>query len=306
MRWLAAGAMIVLVGLPALWAQDDGKDKQKEPAKSKVAEEVDAIIMAHQKAISDFYKNAEEKKKNAKTDEERSKIFEGFPQADEATGKLWDLVEKNPKEKDAAITALQFIMNNSGSDEKGQKGRAKAMDLLIKDHADNAKIDAILPGLSYQPSTQAGELLRAAMEKNPSKDVKGKACLYLGSHLKQVSERIKQFKENPEQAKQMETYYGKETVAKLKDADADKIAKEAEAVFEEAGAKYGDVVLYTNPSTMKSMTIGDRVTGELFEIRNLAIGKAVPEIAGDDLDGKAFKLSDYKGKVVVLDFWGNW
>jgi hypothetical protein len=39
---------------------------------------------------------------------------------------------------------------------------------------------------------------------------------------------------------------------------------------------------------------------------NLQIGKEAPEIEGEDIDGKRFKLSDYKGKVVVLDFWGNW
>ena len=27
---------------------------------------------------------------------------------------------------------------------------------------------------------------------------------------------------------------------------------------------------------------------------------------GKDIDGKRFKLSDYRGKIVVLDFWGNW
>jgi hypothetical protein len=31
-----------------------------------------------------------------------------------------------------------------------------------------------------------------------------------------------------------------------------------------------------------------------------------PEIEGTDQDGKSFKLSDYRGKVVLLDFWGNW
>ena len=30
------------------------------------------------------------------------------------------------------------------------------------------------------------------------------------------------------------------------------------------------------------------------------------EIEGTDQDGVAFKLSDYRGKVVVLDFWGDW
>ena len=46
--------------------------------------------------------------------------------------------------------------------------------------------------------------------------------------------------------------------------------------------------------------------GELFEMHNLAIGKVAPEIQGTDVDGKKFKLSDYRGKVVVLDFWGDW
>ena len=39
---------------------------------------------------------------------------------------------------------------------------------------------------------------------------------------------------------------------------------------------------------------------------DLAIGKLAPEISGVDVDGRKFKLSDYRGKVVVLDFWGDW
>jgi peroxiredoxin len=46
--------------------------------------------------------------------------------------------------------------------------------------------------------------------------------------------------------------------------------------------------------------------GYLFEMRNLAIGKVAPEIEGEDVDGKKFKLSDYRGKVVMLSFWGDW
>ena len=33
------------------------------------------------------------------------------------------------------------------------------------------------------------------------------------------------------------------------------------------------------------------------------VGYPAPEIDGVDLDGVDFKLSDYKGKVVMLDFW---
>ena len=36
------------------------------------------------------------------------------------------------------------------------------------------------------------------------------------------------------------------------------------------------------------------------------VGQLAPETVGEDLDGVPFKLSDYRGKVVLLDFWGDW
>jgi AhpC/TSA family len=308
MRWVAVWAVMMLVGLPALWARDDVKDKPKEPEKSKITDEVSAVITAHQKAVSDYYTNIQEKLKNAKTDEEKSKVYqsEAFPKPDETMDKLWALLEKNPNEKAASLTALQWLLNNYGYDEKGQKGRAKALDMLIQNHADDPKIAPLLNSLSYVYSAKAEELLRAVMAKNPAKDAKGVACLNLGKYLKNVADAVQQLKANPEEGNRLESFHGKGTLTKLKAADADKLAKEAETAFEEAAAKYGDVVLYTNPRTMKKTTIADQVAGELFEIRNLAIGKTAPDIVADDLDGKPFKLSEYRGKVVVLDFWGNW
>src|SRR4051794_34603729 len=37
-----------------------------------------------------------------------------------------------------------------------------------------------------------------------------------------------------------------------------------------------------------------------------AVGSPAPEIEGEDADGKPFKLSDHRGKVVLLDFWASW
>jgi peroxiredoxin len=38
----------------------------------------------------------------------------------------------------------------------------------------------------------------------------------------------------------------------------------------------------------------------------LSIGRRAPDFTTKDVDGVEFKLSDYRGKVVVLDFWGFW
>lgn len=54
----------------------------------------------------------------------------------------------------------------------------------------------------------------------------------------------------------------------------------------------------------------ERLAGEIrtaIDLREkFALGLTAPDIEGVDLDGVAFKLSDYQGKVVFLDFWGDW
>ena len=44
----------------------------------------------------------------------------------------------------------------------------------------------------------------------------------------------------------------------------------------------------------------------VFKLQSLQVGMVAPDIVGKDLDDVAFKLSDYRGKVVVVDFWGDW
>ncbi|CAN5534088.1 hypothetical protein BH09PLA1_BH09PLA1_32020 [soil metagenome] len=48
----------------------------------------------------------------------------------------------------------------------------------------------------------------------------------------------------------------------------------------------------TNPSTRPA-------TG-------LNVGQLAPEISGTDVHGKAMKLSDFRSKIVVIDFFGDW
>ena len=49
-----------------------------------------------------------------------------------------------------------------------------------------------------------------------------------------------------------------------------------------------------------------RARGPRFAEERLQEGMVAPDIEGVDLFGEKFKLSDYRGKVVMLDFWGDW
>ena len=50
----------------------------------------------------------------------------------------------------------------------------------------------------------------------------------------------------------------------------------------------------------------DKAVAEIYEIENLSVGKMAPDIEGEDIYGEPLKLSDYRGKVILLDFWGDW
>jgi hypothetical protein len=72
------------------------------------------------------------------------------------------------------------------------------------------------------------------------------------------------------------------------------------ADMERFGAEFGEV------KQLRGGTYGEWVKNTSYALKNLKIGGTAPEIEGPDLDGVSFKLSDYRGKVVLLDFWGYW
>lgn len=71
-------------------------------------------------------------------------------------------------------------------------------------------------------------------------------------------------------------------------------ADEATKIYEEIVAKY--------PNT----SFGKNAKADIYEMQNLVPGKVAPDFEAEDENGRKFKLSDYRGKVVVLDFWGFW
>jgi len=45
---------------------------------------------------------------------------------------------------------------------------------------------------------------------------------------------------------------------------------------------------------------------ELSQLRRWGLGRVAPETEGEGMDGQKIKLSDCRGKVVVLTFWATW
>ena len=46
--------------------------------------------------------------------------------------------------------------------------------------------------------------------------------------------------------------------------------------------------------------------GRIFVEQNLQVGMTAPALTGHDVDGEPLALADFRGRVVLVDFWGFW
>lgn len=81
----------------------------------------------------------------------------------------------------------------------------------------------------------------------------------------------------------------------LRDKASDDEARDA------AKADLADLIAQ-NPESIPAL---QKKAPEFIKTR-LQIGMKAPDIVGKDVDGNDIKLSDYIGRVVVIDFWGDW
>ncbi|HMF11411.1 MAG TPA: hypothetical protein VKE94_03875 [Gemmataceae bacterium] len=137
------------------------------------------------------------------------------------------------------------------------------------------RIAQLCQALNYSIDEVSEGLLRTLLAKDSRREVQGLASLTLALVLKRRLEM---------------TPAGEE-------ATASKVRSESESLLRRASDQFGDVKLAAGG------TVGDRAQLELDDMLHLAVGKVAPEIEGQDQDGNKFKLSDYRAKVVLLDFW---
>lgn len=147
--------------------------------------------------------------------------------------------------------------------------RPNAIEWLMSEHVDDERMADL--ALAVPDDAKGREILRTLIDTSPHASVKGAACYAL--------------------ALQLAPPYSPSAEWTTRD--------EYIALLERVKADFGDVVV-------RGQKLAQVTEGALFEVQRLQIGMDVPDIVAEDVDGVPFKLSDYRGKVVMLDFWGDW
>jgi hypothetical protein len=155
--------------------------------------------------------------------------------------------------------------------------------LVQESFATHPRMGQLCFDLAHRGSEQWPEAILQAASRHPALDVRGQAEYALGDYYLSRALPYSQPLPEEEQAKWL---------------------AEAERHYSEVKTRYAAA---RSPDGKE--TLSDKAGPELLRIKNLPllkVGKVAPEIEGEDIDGVKFKLSDYRGKVVMLDFWGHW
>lgn len=225
-------------------------------------------------AIIDEYENNvranTQKIINAKTEEEKNHYRGTVPTVAPYATRVMKVIQAHAADAEVARGVSWLVTQAAGFPE----GPA-ALQMIATTHVASAGISQAVKSLEYYPLAQAEPILNAIREKNPNAEEKAAATYALGV------QHFRIFENAPNQ----------------KEADIGKA--KAMDFFQEVAAKYAKV-------TIQGFPIADQASRMMFEMSNLAIGCEAPDIDGKDVDGTPFKLQDYRGKKVLLIFWGGW
>jgi hypothetical protein len=291
MQRIAREILVLMLGLSAAVAAANGQDRPATPA-----EQYRALCKEYDGGAGSGV---------PLTDAERLKfIGRGYQHRNALALKFVGLAEKYPDDPVAldALTKAVWQVNTTpwpvelvGED----AARARAFGLILRDHIRSDRLGPLCERVSYGFAREYETFLRAAAAENPHRAVRAAASLSLGRFLNNRLQRVDLCREQPELAKEFAGLYGEAYLAELLRQGRGEAVREIEAVFEQAAEKYGGETLPGGDA------VAGRAKAELYAIRHLSVGKQAPDIEGEDQDGRRFRLSDYRGKVVLLDFWSR-
>ncbi len=272
----------------AAFSQDLGKDKPLAPA-----EQYRALLTQFQRASGG----------GAASDEERLKLIgRVYKLRYELARQFLELAEKYPRDPIAVDALAQVVWQVNGQPWPvelvgTETSEPRALALLERDHIGSAKLGAVSERISFGYRAEYETFLRAVLAKSPHNAVRAQACLGLAHFLTNRVNRLDLIGAQPELAHEFAGLFGKEYLEKLQRQDRAQVRKEAKTLYEEAVRDYGA------EKHSGGGTVGAKAQAGLYELRHLTVGAQAPDIEGVDQDGLRLKLSDYRGKVVLLDFW---
>jgi len=277
---------------PIKSAKGGQTDKAQPPQLTPAGEALQALRKEVQTARSEIL----DKYGKADKDEEKQQYLQQYYGVGRTfAARFLELAQKHADDPAAVQALMTLITDAEGTPEAGT-----AADLILKNHLADPQLATLANALARSPSATAERLLRSLMTEAKEKDNRGKATFALAQSLKERASSIRALKGAPaDRLASMRAQMGDATVADLLTGDPAAAELEAEMLFERVGNEFADV-------KDRDTSIAERAKSELFELRFLAVGKTAPDIEGADIDDVKFKLSDYRGKVVLLDFWGNW
>lgn len=219
------------------------------------------------------------------------KLYKAFQEKQQAAiAEALGVAQAGPK-SDSGFDALEWILMKPQA-YYGPPG-IRALELMAEHHAANPKVGRMIAILAYYPPWDkknpahraAVDLLKAVADKNPDRGARGHAALGLAWQAK------RDFQVGESEG----------------DPETERLAAKAEKAFESVVREYGDCPnLRSLGVRPPKATLGAEAEAELAEIRHLGIGQVAPDVEGEDLNGSRFKLSEHRGKVILLVFWASW
>jgi len=187
-----------------------------------------------------------------------------------------DLAEEGKKTEDG-LDAAVFVLKLLGEYQITGQDMDKAAAMILENHIDSPKI---APALEHMAGCGPTGLifLETVVEKATRPEVQALALYYNALAMD-----------------------AKASAAEGPSGDDVKIAHfrgQAADMMEKAAKLAPDVKVGND-------TLAKAVANEVASLR-IGPGHPVPDAEGTDLDGKKVKLSSYRGKVVLLDFWATW